>query len=71
MALNPLQQVLVFPVLRDPELDAVLQVGTRQSRVEGQNHLPLPAGHTSLDTAQNTIGRLLLTRKLTKAKPSV
>ena len=36
--LDPLQQVHVFPVLRAPELDAVLQVRSHQSGVEGQNH---------------------------------
>ncbi|KAF1457511.1 Kelch-like protein 1, partial [Spheniscus mendiculus] len=33
-------------------------VGSHQSRVEGQNHLPRPAGHASLDAAQDTIGLL-------------
>jgi len=56
--LDLLQQVHVFPVLRAPELDAGLQVRSHQSRVEGQNHLPQPAGHTSLDAAQDTIGLL-------------
>lgn len=35
-------------MLGAPELDAVLQVGSQESRAEGQNHLPHPAGHTSL-----------------------
>ncbi|KAK4815585.1 hypothetical protein QYF61_004800 [Mycteria americana] len=56
--LDPLQQVHVFPVLRAPELDAVLQVGSHQSGGEGQNHLPRPAGHTSFDAAQDTVGFL-------------
>ncbi|KAK4822945.1 hypothetical protein QYF61_023445 [Mycteria americana] len=56
--LDLLQQVHVFPVLRAPELDAVLQVGSHQSRVEGQNHLPRPAGHASFDAAQDTVGLL-------------
>lgn len=38
----PLQQVL--PVLGTPEPDAVLQMGTHQSRAEGENHFPCPAG---------------------------
>jgi len=37
--LDLLQQVHVFPVLRAPELDTGLQVGSHQSRVEEQNHL--------------------------------
>ncbi|KAK4815925.1 LOW QUALITY PROTEIN: hypothetical protein QYF61_010182 [Mycteria americana] len=41
------------------ELDAVLQAGSHQSRVEGQNHLPRPpAGHASFDAAQGTVGLL-------------
>ncbi|KAK4830883.1 hypothetical protein QYF61_013812 [Mycteria americana] len=56
--------VHVFPVLRTPELDAVLQVGSHQSRVEGQNHLPRPAGHASFDAAQDTVGLLGCKRTL-------
>jgi len=41
-------------VLRAPELDAGLQVESHQNRAEGQNHIPLPAGHASLDAAQDT-----------------
>jgi len=46
-------------VLRAPELDAGLQVGSHQSRSEGQNHLPQPAGHASFDAAQDMDGLLL------------
>ncbi|KAK4810201.1 hypothetical protein QYF61_011795 [Mycteria americana] len=56
--LDPLQQVHVFPVLRAPELDTVLQVGSHQSRVEGQNHLLQPAGHAAFDAAQDMVGFL-------------
>ncbi|KAK4826321.1 hypothetical protein QYF61_007406 [Mycteria americana] len=56
--LDPFQQVHVFPVLRTPELDAVLQVGSHQSRVEGQNHLLRPAGHAYFDAAQDMVGLL-------------
>jgi len=55
--LDPLQNACVILVLRAPELDAGLQVGSHQSRVEGQNHLPRPAGHTSLDAAQDAVGK--------------
>ena len=41
-----------------PELGVVLQVGSQESRAEGQNPLPRPAGHTSLGAAQGTIGLL-------------
>jgi len=56
--LDPLQQVHVCSVLRAPELDAGLQVGSHESGVEGQNHLPRPAGHADFDAAQNTVGLL-------------
>ncbi|KAK4826723.1 LOW QUALITY PROTEIN: hypothetical protein QYF61_010976 [Mycteria americana] len=62
--LDPLQQLHVLLVLRAPELDAVLQVGSHQSRAEGQNHLPRPAGHASLDAAQDTAGLLGCERTL-------
>jgi len=45
-------------VLRAPELNAVLQVRSHQSRVEGQNHLSRPAGHASPDAAQDMVGPL-------------
>ena len=32
--------------------------GSHNSGVKGQNHLPRPAGHTSLDAAQDTVGFL-------------
>ncbi|KAK4819472.1 LOW QUALITY PROTEIN: hypothetical protein QYF61_004698 [Mycteria americana] len=41
-----------------PELDAGLQARSHQSRVEGQNHLPRPAGHAAFDAAQDTVGLL-------------
>ncbi|KAM9644853.1 uncharacterized protein ACIBXB_013062 [Morphnus guianensis] len=56
--LDPLQEAHVFPVLRTPELEAALQVGSHQSGAEGQNPLPRPAGHTALDAAQGTAGIL-------------
>jgi len=62
--LDPLQQVHVFPVLRAPELDTGLQVGSHQSGAEGQNPLPRPAGHTAFDAAQDTVGCLGCERTL-------
>ncbi|KAK4833105.1 LOW QUALITY PROTEIN: hypothetical protein QYF61_027771 [Mycteria americana] len=62
--LDPLQQLHVLLVLRAPELDAVLQVRSHQSRVEGQNHLPQPAGHAALDAAQDMVGLLGCKRTL-------
>ena len=55
---DSLQQLDVSPVLGPPELDAVLQVGSHKSGVEGQDHLPRPAGHTAFDAAQDTVGFL-------------
>ncbi|KAK4824277.1 hypothetical protein QYF61_012837 [Mycteria americana] len=62
--LDPLQQVHVFPVLRTPELDAVLQVGSHQRGAEGQYHLPRPAGHASFGAAQDMGGRVGCERTL-------
>ncbi|KAK4828850.1 LOW QUALITY PROTEIN: hypothetical protein QYF61_000907 [Mycteria americana] len=62
--LGLLQQLHVLLVLRAAELDAVLQVGSHQSRVEGQNHLPRPAGHAAFDAAQDTVGLLGCERTL-------
>jgi len=56
--LDLLQQIHVFSGLRSPELDTGLQVGSHQSRAEGQNHLPQPAGHVSSDAAQDMVGLL-------------
>jgi len=42
-------------MLRVPELDAVLQVGSHKSRTKGQNYLAWPAGHYSLDATQDTV----------------
>lgn len=48
----------VLLVLRTPELDTVLQIGSHKSRVEWLSHLPWPADHASLDAAQVTAGLL-------------
>jgi len=56
--LDPLQQVDVFLVLGAPELDAVIQVGSYQSRAEGQNPLLRPAGHATFDAAWDMVGFL-------------
>ncbi|PKU42315.1 rna-directed dna polymerase from mobile element jockey-like [Limosa lapponica baueri] len=53
--LDSFQQIHVLPMLRTSELDAVLQVESHQSRVEGQNHLPQPAGRNSFDAAQDAV----------------
>ena len=61
---NPLQQLHVLPVLRAPELDAGLHVGSHQSGVERQNHLPQLVGDTSLDASQDMVGLLGCRRTL-------
>ncbi|KAK4826191.1 hypothetical protein QYF61_006135 [Mycteria americana] len=48
----------------DPREDPVPQVGSQHSRVEGQNHLPQPTGHASLDAAQDMAGFLGCERTL-------
>jgi len=42
-------------------MDAGLQVGSHESGAEGQNPLPRPAGHASLDAAQDMICFLIKT----------
>lgn len=56
--MDPLQQLLIFLLLGAPALDAVLQMGPHEGRAEGDNYLPLPAGHPFTDVAQDTIGLL-------------
>ena len=53
--LDVFQQVHVSLVLRTLHLDTVLQVRPHQHRVEGQDHLPHSAGHSSLDAAQDRV----------------
>lgn len=43
-------------MLRVPELNAVLHVGSHESRVEGENYLPGPAGPSACDPAQGVVG---------------
>ena len=62
--LDQLQQLHVLLVLGAPELDTVLQVGSHENSVEGQNHLPQPPGHTSLDASQDMVGPLDCKRTL-------
>uniref|UniRef100_U3ID95 UDP-N-acetylglucosamine pyrophosphorylase 1 like 1 n=1 Tax=Anas platyrhynchos platyrhynchos TaxID=8840 RepID=U3ID95_ANAPP len=45
-------------VLGAPGLNTVLQVESHESRVEGENPLPHPAGHASFDAAQDAVGFL-------------
>ncbi|RMC19187.1 hypothetical protein DUI87_03792 [Hirundo rustica rustica] len=43
---------------RGPELDTALKVWPHQCRVQGQNELPAPAGHSIPDLGQDAIGPL-------------
>ena len=52
--LDPLQQF--FLVLRATDLDTGLQKRPHNGRAEGDNPLPLPAGHPSSDAAQDAVG---------------
>ena len=54
--LDPLQHIHVLLVM--DESDAGLRVGSHWNGVEGQNHLPCPAGHAAFDVAQDTVGLL-------------
>jgi len=58
LSLGTLQKVCVFPVLSTSHLHAVLQVRSHQCRLEGQDHLPQPAGHVSFDAAQDAVSFL-------------
>ena len=55
-SLDAIQQIHVTPVLRTPYLDTVHQARPHQCRLERQDHLFCPAGHASLDTAQDMTG---------------
>ena len=45
-------------MLGAPELNIVLQVGSHESRAEGDSHLPHPAGHAAFGAAQDMVGFL-------------
>lgn len=53
-----LQYVHVSITLRGSELDTVLQMWTHQERVEGDDHLPWPAGHGLFNALHDTTGLL-------------
>ena len=53
-----LLQVCAPPVLMTPHLNTVLQVSSHQHRAEVEDHHPWPAGHTSFDSARDTLGFL-------------
>lgn len=58
-ALDWLQYIRIFLTLDSPEGDSALQMRLRsQWWVEGNNHLPWPAGKSLPNTAQDTVGCL-------------
>ena len=50
--LDSLHQLPAFLELGSPELDTVLQAWPHQGSIEGEDHLPRPAGHTLFNTPQ-------------------
>ncbi|XP_052520385.1 uncharacterized protein LOC128071565 isoform X3 [Tympanuchus pallidicinctus] len=56
--LDSFQEIPVFFLLGSPELDAVLQMRPYQDVVEGEDHLPRPAGHALFSAPQYAIGPL-------------
>ncbi|XP_069737412.1 ubiquitin-associated protein 2-like isoform X2 [Phaenicophaeus curvirostris] len=56
--LDLFQEFHILLTLRIPELDTVIQMRSNKRRIEGQNHFPQPAGHTSFDADQDTVGLL-------------
>ena len=56
--LGPLQQLCILPLLEAPGLDAVLQMGPHEGRVEGDSPFTVPVGHSFFGAAQDTVGIL-------------
>jgi len=54
--MDPLQQLHIFPVLKVPDLNLVVQMRPHKSRVKRGNHFP--PGHLTSDVAQDTLGLL-------------
>lgn len=45
-------------MLRTPEEAAIFQLESHENRVEGENHVPCPAGDAFFDATQDAIGFL-------------
>ncbi|KAK4821136.1 LOW QUALITY PROTEIN: hypothetical protein QYF61_013522 [Mycteria americana] len=54
-SLDTLQHFYVFLVVRGPKLNTVFEVQPHQCRVQGHDHFPSPAGHTTSDTSQDAV----------------
>ncbi|KAK4814190.1 hypothetical protein QYF61_012427 [Mycteria americana] len=57
-SLDMLQHLNIPLVVGGPKLNTVFEVRPHQCRVQGHDHFPTPAGHTSPDTSQDAIGFL-------------
>ncbi|KAK4809817.1 LOW QUALITY PROTEIN: hypothetical protein QYF61_014285 [Mycteria americana] len=57
-SLHTLQYLNIPLVVGGPKLNTVFEVRPHQCRVQGHNHFPSPAGHTTPDTSQDAIGLL-------------
>ncbi|KAK4821633.1 hypothetical protein QYF61_026100 [Mycteria americana] len=57
-SLDTLQPLNVSLVVGGPKLNTAFEVRPHQCRVQGHDHFPSPAGHTSPDTSQDAIGLL-------------
>ncbi|XP_053940070.1 uncharacterized protein LOC128854090 [Cuculus canorus] len=53
-SLDTLQSLNVLLAAKGPELNTGFEVQPHQCRVQGQNHLPGPAGHASSDPSQDS-----------------
>lgn len=53
-----LQQLNILPVERGPNLNRVLEEHSTGKTIQGDNHLPSPAGHTISDVGQDATGLL-------------
>ncbi|KAK4832962.1 hypothetical protein QYF61_026788 [Mycteria americana] len=48
----------LLSTVRGPKLNTVFEVRPHQCRVQGHDHFPSPAGHTTSDTSQDAVGLL-------------
>ncbi|KAK4828493.1 hypothetical protein QYF61_026764 [Mycteria americana] len=68
-SLDSLQHLNVSLVVGGPKLNTVFEVRPHQCRVQGHDHFPSPAGHTTPDTSQDAVG--FLGHQLAHVQPAV
>jgi len=56
-SLDFLQKLYIFPVLR-AQIWTQYSMGPHKGRVKGNNHIPVPAGHSSVHATWDTVGFL-------------